>query len=358
MSAVLPATPMRTKTMIDNDRQAQPDNIRKAIETAWANGMPPLASALYGRWWQLESWLRTLLYVELRAKFGSNWANALPKVSEKRQQGEQELRYMTTPDAQNLLAYTDASVLFNITLEHWALFEDTLLSRSKNVWAGRVEELLAIRNRIGHCRRPHTDDLTRLEQTLRDLNGGAFTAISTFNNQWSVNKEWTDAVTDGWVGEQHNDAVRLIKHAERQYDTVFELRHSSRPWVKLPNEERTISGIPGYIWHAFWYFRGGRSFPLDRFWRRLQYYCDPILLVCSDPSSISVSFSAMEEPQIVADVIGKCFDAALSSIRHGIAGDDCAWQERYKDIDPRVHVLSPWTVVEESMHHHISIFGA
>jgi hypothetical protein len=221
---------------IDQDWQALPDKIRESIKAAWVTGMPPLASALYGRWWQLESWLRTLLYVELRAKLGSNWVKALPKVSEKRRQGEQELRYMATPDAQNLLAYTDASVLFDMTLEHWALFEDTLLS--KNVWAGRIEELRAIRNRIGHCRRPHTDDLIRLEQTLRDLNGGAFRAISTFNNQWRADNNWTDAVADGWAREQHKDAVRLIKHAERQYDTVFELRYSRRPWVKLPNQKK------------------------------------------------------------------------------------------------------------------------
>jgi hypothetical protein len=343
---------------VDQHWQALPDDIRKAIKAGWANGMPPLASALYGRWWQLESWLRTLLYVELRAKLGSDWVNALPTVSEKRQQGEQELRYMATPDAQNRLAYTDASVLFRMTLEHWALFEDTLLS--KNVWAGRVDELLAIRNRIGHCRRPHTDDLIRLEQTLRDLNGGAFTAISTFNNQGHADNNWTDAVTDGWVRGQHKDAVRLISHAERQYDTTFELRYSRRPWVKLPNQQSTISGVPGYIWHAFWYFRGRRPFQLDRFWKRLEYYCEPILLVCSDsPSSIEVSFAAVESPIIVADVIGKCFDAALMSLLESTAaaGDDSTWQQWYKDIDPRVLVRSPWTVIDGSMHN-VSIFSA
>jgi hypothetical protein len=341
---------------IDQEWQALPDNIRSAIRAGWATGMPPLASALYGRWWQLESWLRSLIYVELRAKIGSDWVTALPEVSERRQRGETELRYMVTPDAQNLLAYTDASKLFEMTLEHWEVFENTLLS--KNVWVGRVEELLAIRNRIGHCRRPHTDDISRLEQTLRDLNGGAFTAISTFNNQWRVNKDWMDAVTQGWVRDQHEDAARLIKHAERQYETFFELKYSRRPWAKRSDQQTTISGIPGYIWHAFWHFRGGRPFELDRFWRDLEHYRDPILLVCADhPSSISVSFSAMENPKIVADVIGTCFDSALYNLGFGIAGDVSAWRKRYYDIDPRVLVWSPWTLIEESMHD-ISIFEA
>jgi hypothetical protein len=65
----------------------------------------------------------------------------------------------------------------------------------------------------------------------------------------------------------------------------------------------------------------------------------------------------MENPNIVADVIGKCFDAALSDIGDSIVGDAGAWQQRYNDIDPRVLVWSPWTLVDESMHN-ISIFDA
>jgi hypothetical protein len=189
-------------------------DVQRAIQAAWAYGMPPQASALYGRWWQLESWLRSLLYVELRASFGGTWADALPKISESRQQGDTEFRYMATPDAQNRLAYADASALFKVTLENWDLFENALLS--KNVWTGRIEELRAIRNRIGHCRRPHSDDLGRLEQTLRDLNGGALAATSAFNRQWIANENWKDAVVDGWLRHQHATAVRLIKHAELQ----------------------------------------------------------------------------------------------------------------------------------------------
>jgi Swt1-like HEPN len=227
--------------------------VQRGIQAAWAHGMPPLASALYGRWWQLESWLRSLLYVELRSELGSAWGDALPKISESRQQGEIEFRYMATPDAENRLAYADASALFKITLERWNLFASSL--PAKSVWTGRVEELLAIRNRIGHCRRPHSDDLARLEQTLRDLNGGAFAATAAFNDQRRANENWNDALVDGWVRKRHDTAVRLIQHAERQYETAFELRYSRRRWAKSTGQEQTVSGIPGYIWHAFWYFR-------------------------------------------------------------------------------------------------------
>jgi hypothetical protein len=331
--------------------------VQRAVQAGWANGMPPLASALYGRWWQLESWLRSLLYVELRAKLGSAWEDALPGVSGSRQQGENEFHYMATPDAEDRLAYADASALFDITLEHWNLFASAL--PAKSVWTGRVKELLAIRNRIGHCRRPHSDDLVRLEQTLRDLDGGAFAAAAAFNNQGRAKETWTDALVDGWVQMHHDTAGRLIQHAERQYETSFELRYSRRPWAESPGDKQTISGMPGYIWHAFWYFKGGRPFYLDRFWRDIEHCRDLILLVCADdPSSISVSFAAMEDPKAIADVIGLCFDAALFRIGNGYATDDyMQWQGRYAAVDPRVQVGTPWSSIDDKMRG-ISVFAA
>jgi hypothetical protein len=142
------------------DWAALPHDVRHAIAVAWRNGMPPAASALYARWWQLETWLRSLVYVELRAAYGREWAKRLSKLSEKRRLSDEAFRYMATPDAQALLAYTDAADLFEIIEADWPLFEDALLQQA--VWAGRTVELRNIRNRMGHCRRPHADDLSRL----------------------------------------------------------------------------------------------------------------------------------------------------------------------------------------------------
>jgi hypothetical protein len=229
---------------------------------------------------------------------------------------------------------------------------------SKNIWAGRVEELLAIRNRIGHCRRPHADDLARLEQTLRDLNGGAFLATSAFNRQFNADENWTDAVVDGWVRMHHNQAG-LVAHADRQYETFFQLQYSHRPWAKSPIGQESISGIPGYIWHAYWLYRGNRAFSLSKFWRYIAAYHDTILMLCADTSSsIEVSFSAIDDPKTIADAIGDCFDAVVRSIGFGYAPNDfIEWQERYAEIDPRVQVATPWAIIERSMQG-VSIFGA
>lgn len=345
------------KEVPDREWAAVASEIRRAIKVSWEYGMPSMASGLYGRWWQLETWLRSLVYVELRAAAGEAWVESLPKLTELRQQGERGFHYMATPDAQDRLAYTDASVLFNIMQDRWNLFENSLLS--KNVWVGRVEELLAIRNRIGHCRRPHTDDLVRLEQTLRDLDGGAFMATSAFNRQWRADENWTDAVVDGWVRMHHEVAGHLIEHANRQYETAFELRYSRRPWCESSAEKQTISGVPGHVWHAFWYFRGGRSFNLRQFWRDVEPFRNVIFMVCADsPSSVEVSFSTMDDPETISVAIGHCFDAALYSIGRGSASDDYTqWRERYAELDPRVQVVTPWSSIDESMHG-VSVFSA
>jgi hypothetical protein len=161
------------------------------------------------------------------------------------------------------------------------------------------------------------------------------------------------------VREQHEDAVRLINHAERQYETVFDLRYSRRPWATAPVPQQTISGVPGFIWHATWHFRSGRSLDLEAFWREVEYWSDPFLLVCAAfPSSLSVSFAAVEDPNAVANAIGKCFDAALMSLGRGAAIDSISWQKRYSEIDPRVHTFSAWTIVDASMRNSISMFGS
>lgn len=319
--------------------------------------MPPAASALYSRWWQLETWLRSLVYLEFRSEKGSAWADTLPANSANRQQKDEEYRHMRTPDAQDRLAYLDSGPLLQITLEQWQLFR--LYLPAQKIWAGRIEELTAIRNRIGHCRRPHGDDLDRLEQTLRDLDTGAFLATSSFNDQSLANQKWTDVLVNDWVGLEHSEA-HLIDHANRQYDTSFRLSVSRRPWAEpLAGDEARLGDRPGYVWHASWYFRGGRSFNLSKFWRDLGSHKDRILLVCADtPSSLQVSFSALEDQIQVSDAIGRSFDAALTNIgRHHQEDDYVEWAHRYSNVDPRVHAGTPWAVIESSMEG-FSIFSA
>jgi hypothetical protein len=341
----------------DSDWQKLSAQVQRALSASWNNSeMPAEASALYSRWWQLETWMRSLVYLELRSAKGSAWADVLPTTSADRQQRDEEYRHMRTPDAQDQLAYLDAGPLLQLTLDQWSLFR--LYLPAQKIWAGRIEELKAIRNRIGHCRRPHGDDLDRLEQTLRDLEGGAFQATSSFNDQSLPNQEWSDVLVRDWVHEEHSEA-HLIGHARKQYDTTFRLMLSRRPWATYLTENEVKLGCrPGYVWHACWYFRGGRSFNLSRFWRDLPLNRGLIMLVCADTSSsLQVSFSALEDQKQVSDVIGISFDAALTNLGGRLCeGDYVEWARRYSNVDPRVHVATPWASISREMEG-VSIFS-
>lgn len=323
--------------------------------------MPPLATALYGRWWQLETWLRSLIYVELKAAFGPAWATQLPAQSEKRQDADEGFRYMATADAQTQLAYADVVRLLAIIERHWELFEVSLLP--KGIWLGRTEELRHLRNRIGHCRRPHVDDLARLEQTLRDLESGAFRALSAFNHRGYGLSHLSDPVVDAWIRRKHDAAECLLEHAERQYEVFFQLSCSRRPWCHQTPSEQAISGTKGHLWHARWFWKSHRELGLARFWNATwaRTHSNPLLFICSTgPSDLEASFSALESPTVVADAIGTCFDAILMHSRPVRVSDPLSysqWTSRSADLDPRVQAGGMWAVVDASTVP-ISLFGS
>jgi hypothetical protein len=118
----------------------------------------------------------------------------------------------------------------------------------------RVVELLKIRHRIGHCRRPHVDDLSRLEQTLRHLDSGAFRALTAFNRQWEPERSLDDPLVKAWVRNEHTAAARLVEHADRQDEVRFNLlTHiglGPREYRSTPLSRATaaIYGMPVGFW--------------------------------------------------------------------------------------------------------------
>lgn len=305
---------------------------------------------MYGRWWQLETWLRSLAYVELRARDGLTWAASLPSTVEARGAADRQREYMLSPDTHAQLSYLDVVPLFDLIADNWDLFETSLLDR--HVWAGRRVELESIRNRIGHCRRPHSDDLSRLEQTLRDLEPGAFRALAAFNTQSSPRRDLPDQLVRDWVNMDHQDASRLVGHAAQQYQVRFDLRYSRRPWAEGRPRETPVSGTQGYLWHARWIISEG-VVDLSRFWEDgyLDSARDFIVYVCSaSPGDLAVSFSAVDDPARISDAIGNCFDGLLVCHSHMADFEELyeTWSQRYADLDPRVQVGTDWSILDET----------
>lgn len=339
-----------------------PDSVAFALSTVLDNReMPAQALGLYARWWQLEAWLRSLAYVELRARDGLDWANSLDTQSQNRRMKDQQYEYMASPDWQDPLAYLDASRLLQLIDVNWELFETVLPARP--AWIGRQPELLGIRNRIGHLRRPHRDDQHRLEQTLRDLEYGAFRAVTSYN-RWldTSHLDQTDPVIAGWIHEEEPDAERLVQHARRQYDVTFRLSYSVRPWAEHPQRGAPATGCPGILWHVAFY-TGLRVFNVRQLWRDLSPLTRQLVvhLLVPDSGHIHASFPAIDDSALVIAAIGDLFDSILRCSRRmreeEIMTDNDDWDRGLMSLDSRVQVKTAWSFVDESMVP-ISFFGA
>src|SRR3712207_5206205 len=78
-----PARCRRTEAVVDDEpapswtSDLDSDRALRAATGGDVGVLPARSVALYARWWQLETWLRELIYVELRALYGSTWDNAV-----------------------------------------------------------------------------------------------------------------------------------------------------------------------------------------------------------------------------------------------------------------------------------------
>lgn len=319
--------------------------------------------AVMARWWQLETWLRDLLYVEMRANYGQSWVGRLPNVVNRRQLDDgSSAGYMLTSDAHHILAYMDVTPLFELIEKEWDIVSYALLP--KKTWAGRNEELRVIRNRMSHCRRPHADDLSKVEQALRDLEHGAFKAVSAFNAESYPDQDLDDPVVAAWIRREHAGAARLIDHCDAQYEIRMRLRYSKRPWAELPRPGEPITGREGYVWHAHWYL--GRGYlNIRSFWSEMtEALRNQLLFACAaTPAAVEISIPAVDDGAATADVLERFFDLVVVNqepdpppFRESLDRGDW-WVDFADGLDPRVAVNSPWSVIDETVAP-VTIFGA
>lgn len=330
--------------------------VEAALRAVIPGFMEDTSAALYARWWQLECWLRSLAYVELRALHGTKWIDAV-KTANFRLEQDAVYTHMAGPDSDNPLAYLDYSQVVDLIERFWdqigyALFE-------KASWQGRQVDLKRIRHRIGHMRRPHADDLGRLEQVLRDLEGGTFKALSTYNDRRVPDAAvYSDAVTRGWIRGEHEDARRLVAHADRQYETRARVSTSARAWAE--RSPASIAGAPGHLWHVD-FFKGGRSIDIPALWRDVEGSDVGRLLVHLEADGghhVGFTFSAVDDDSKIADAVGSAFDYVLTNLAPGHEEDHgVAWSRRMRDMDYRIVSGDGWTVVDETTVP-ISNFGA
>lgn len=335
-----------------------------ALRAAVRNGVPDESVAAYARWWQLETWLRTLVYVELRSRFGDKWIDRFDPVALTRSARDADLSYMPSPDQANPISYLDVGYLFELIEEHWGLFEPSLIG-SLTTWKGRVEDISHVRHRLAHCRRPHRDDRGRIEQILRDLEPGARRAVDAYNDPYWPSAESSDPVVSDWLGKEHEVAARLIEHGRDQYGIHFHLTYSVRPWAERPADQNMITGSPGVLWE--WSSPSDKWIDPVRYWQSsyVQSVASSIVhVLIPDPFSVKVTIPAVESPQRISQVIAATFEALFvdtAPVRsRELRVPDELWdrhQRRGKQADSRVLIQDPFAVIDSTAPE-MTIFSA
>ena len=325
------------------------------------SGVPVEALAFFGRWWQLERWLREMVYFELRAEHGAKWTEHLTPLPTSRARGDAQNSYMATADADDLLAYVDVSTLFDLIADKWDLFAPYLPPKTR--WLGTADELRDLRNRNAHCRRPHSDDLGRVEQVLRDVESGAWKFYSSYNLDHPVPDDADDPVATAWVKGEHETAQRLLDYADSNYDTRFRLWHATRPWAKAGDTD--LSGTPGVIWKADWFLGSTEIRPRELVQRVSELRLTNKLLVRMDIKigQLTACFSAVDPPDQVADAIGNLFDAILVTCGHGGRFDDfeqehARWKFETSNLPAKFQAGSAFELASPYDQGAFTIFGA
>jgi hypothetical protein len=335
-----------------------------ALRSALAAGVPRTAIEVYARWWQLEAYLREFVYTELRCAHGVDWVKQLGGGTLVRAERDRVNSYMASADADEFLAYTDVTALFKLIEGHWDLFEPILLPQRR--WQGITETLLAIRNRSAHCRRPHDDDLSRLEQALRDLEPGARCFYRSHADITYLHRETKDQLVRAWVGLRHAAAARLVEHCRQKYDVKFRLGYSVRPWAQAPQEEAAIGGSRGVLWNAMWVLGSEEVRPAD-LWQELSKKVRGLLVhLIFSGMTVTASFAALDDAADIADAIGDIFDRLVEVGRPMEVDEEPfsseAWGERRSreaaGLPPKVQLDSALALFDLYNPEAFSLFSA
>lgn len=285
--------------------------------------LPERVLQTYARLWQLETWLRRMVYVELRADLGDDWKSKVKlEKAEFPQKEDKALVHMPTLE-EDPLSYVQLSELCRIVSENRRLFDPVL--PPKMVWEGRMKEISQVRHRVAHFRQGNERDLDRVVHLLRDLDKGFWKFITSYNDQSHVLPQNGDPVFAHFLPL---DLTPFVEVAPREWAQVGSIPHDAwfgvsvaatvRPWAKWTEP---VAGNKGIFYDVRIYLRGSRRRYFDyQNWlentRRLHQHIAHICLE-DRADSIRVTIPAILGEQRVIEVLDHMIDIARSSARPG-----------------------------------------
>ena len=311
--------------------------------------VPSTSLRLYGRWWQLERWLKDLLHLELHCKFGSRWKDKLAASLTRQSRDAITNKYMPSADDTDPLSFASLDELRRLIAENWDLVSYSLLPQVR--WEGAIDTLAPVRNRLGHMRRLHASDIARVENVLHDLESGACHCLETYQrDEWPDESE-SSIVARAW-GRNQPTKRGTIEHAYSNYETTMRLGRMRRPWA----DSAAIAG-PGILWTVEWH-TGKRIPDPSRVWEAvsgspaLPHLVHLSIYYERSYRAVITTESDAEAASLVDDI----FTAIIHAQTPGVRMEDTQdFRDHYRDLDYRVRVDDLFARASDIYHG--SIFG-
>lgn len=220
--------------------------------------VPSESVTLYCRLWQLETWLREMVYAELKSAFGTSWSTKLKSHAQAqpirdRKVAEKKLIHMATAQ-ENPLAFRTIGELFSLIRagDLWRFFEGYF--PPEVVLEGKLRELFAIRNRVAHFRTPHKDDVNRVIQFLRDVDQGFWRFCASLNDRHPVTPDEQNELQERFARLSGFQLIEVepntwMDFGHRDKNTLFNLtiRRSYRPWLRNLDLANPMDTAPGFL---------------------------------------------------------------------------------------------------------------
>lgn len=298
----------------------------------------------YARLWQLETWLRRMVYVELRAQKGDDWAAAIDRQKvEEVQKSDKRLTHMATPE-QDWLSYMQFSQLRTLVRDNRPLFEPYL--PPKNQWEAKSEEVEHIRHRIAHFRSINDDDLRRVEQLLRDVDQGFWRFCTSFNDVHPVLPQTDDPVVAHflsldllpWAQVEQTKWAR-VGHIDPSETFGMIVETLRRPWAKWA---KPVAGNAGLLYDVTMYTRGSRHLDYTRLLPLTRELHPHMVYICLDhhATDVRLTIPALLGADRVIETVELFLDRARSCIYPGAWPTYKGSVEQFADSWPE-YVLSP-----------------
>lgn len=283
----------------------------------------------YARLWQFETWLRQMVYVELRAKYANDWSQDLKAKAAKPRNNDQALTHMPSSEVLDS-SFVTFGVLTATIADEWDLFKGFL--PPETIWSARIEEVSQIRNRIAHFRVGHEDDYQRVIQLMRDVDKGFFRFCTSINQPFHGLAAELDPVIQEFAPLnpyiKHGDVTNARSGLYAHFSHGFEIRIDivKRPWVTVPSDFNQVIGCPGFFYDLNVHEHDGREYNYDELLKSTKGLHDWVLYISL--GSMGNHFRVLIPSLLGKDTLIQVIDAFIN------AAANHSWQGRARSSLP------------------------